>query len=65
MKRITVIESRNGYLVIDGEATTLELPSQLAKRTWSYNSLDVAIAQIRKVLKGWRQEAAAKAEEGE
>lgn len=65
MKRITLIESRNGYLVIDGEATTLELPGQLAKRTWSYNSLDAAIARIRKVLRGWKQEAAKQAEGGE
>lgn len=59
MQRLTIIESRNGYLVVDGEVDVREHPFDLAKRTWSFNSLDAAIAQIRKVLRGWREATAA------
>ena len=60
MQRLTIIESRNGYLVVDGGAADkYALPYDLAARTWTFNSLDAAIAQIRKVLKVWREDAEA------
>ena len=59
MKRITVVETRNGFLVVDGEAESYETSRTLAKKSWSYNSLDAAIAQIRRVLKSWREAAEA------
>ena len=55
VKRITIIETRNGYLIVDGEATTFELPRDLAARSWSYGSIANVITQIRKVLSAWRE----------
>lgn len=55
MKKITVIESRNGWLVVDGNAEGLEYANQLAGKSWTFNSLDAAIAQIRRVLRSWRE----------
>lgn len=59
MQKITIMESRNGYLVVDGAADGFEKPSDFAARTWSFNSLDAAIAQIRKVLRAWREDTKA------
>ncbi len=56
MKRITVIETRNGFLVVDGsDCERYQTPMDLAHKSWSFNSLDAVIAQIRRVLKSWRE----------
>ncbi len=56
MKRLTIIETRNGVIVVYGEATRMETPGELAARSWSFDSLNKAIAQIRLILKQWRAE---------
>ena len=54
MKRITILETRNGVIILDGEADTLEIPHKLAGRSWSFNSLDKTVTQLRLMLKEWR-----------
>lgn len=62
MKRITIIETRNGVLVVDGDAADhYSRPEELAGKVWTFNSLDKAVGQIRSVLKQWRDVSAAKA----
>ena len=63
MNRITIIETRNGVLVVEGEIDAPERPRELASRTWSFNSLDKAISQIRLILKEWKDKAATEAKE--
>lgn len=65
VKRITVIETRNGFLVVDGlDCDGLRRPHDLAAHSWSFNSLDAAIAQIRRVLKSWREAKGEEAGDG-
>lgn len=54
MKQITIIETRNGVLVVEGDGRGLGL-SGVAQLSWSFNSLDAAIPEIRHILKSWRE----------
>ncbi|KKM87478.1 hypothetical protein LCGC14_1268550 [marine sediment metagenome] len=54
-KVISVLETRNGWLVVEGDAHGLSLPIDLASKSWSFNSLDAAIARIRRILKSWKE----------
>ena len=64
MRRIVIIETRNGVLVVDGEAHCMIEPKELAAKAWTFNSLDKAITQIRCVLTKWRDREAAQAAGG-
>lgn len=63
MKRLTIMETQNGVLVINGEGRGFV--EDLPDRCWSFNSLDKAIAHVRSVLRGWRETEAAKAKGGD
>lgn len=64
MKRLTIMETRNGVLVVDGDQRYLT-PEELVDKSWSFCSLDKAVTQVRTVLKGWRDGKAAKAKGGD
>ncbi len=55
--KITIAETRNGWLIVDGDMKGF-LAEYLPPKVWSYNSLDAAIAQVRRILKSWKAEQA-------
>ena len=56
MKQITVLETRNGCLVVDGDLGSLTLKYQVAA-SWSFDSVDAAIDEIRRLLDSWCETA--------
>jgi hypothetical protein len=57
MRRISIIKTRNGSLVVEGGVKSLEDTAELVQRSWTFNGINPAIAQIRKILEGWRNES--------
>ncbi len=55
MRLITLCETRNGWLIVDGELRPLGREEELPPRCWSFNSIDKLIAQVRLVAKGWKE----------
>jgi len=60
MKRITIIQTQNGCLIIDGEAATLS--AETIGNSWSYEigSYEIvghAVACVVSILEDWRRDA--------
>ncbi len=53
MRLITLCETRNGWLIVDGELKN-KREEYLPSRCWSFNSIDKLIAQVRVITKSWR-----------
>lgn len=56
MRQITIIATRNGWLVIDGDGSAFSLV-ELATLSWSFNSFEAVIAHMSLVLKSWEKES--------
>lgn len=52
---ITIAKSKNGWLVINRELSCVEHPKDMVPSSWTFNSLEKAIAQIRILMKEQRQ----------
>jgi hypothetical protein len=53
MKTITIAETKSGLIIVTGELGYTEKPHELFARSDSFNSVDKAIAHIRKAMKAW------------
>lgn len=49
--KITITTTQNGWLVTKGPVHSQLDPTELIPRSWSFNSLDAAIACLRKLMK--------------
>ena len=56
MRQITVLETQNGCLVVDGNSAGMAAP-YLIDASWSFDSVDAAIDEIRRLLDSWCETA--------
>lgn len=54
MRRFTISVTRNGWLVSVGEVKNYNT-EEVLQASWSFNSLDRAVAKIRELMKASRQ----------
>lgn len=63
--KLTIYETQNGCVVVEGgsELDYAKPATDFSSRWSSFNSIDAAIAHVRRVLKRWREKKQA-AEKG-
>ena len=57
MQRITVIESRNGWLVVEGSVEGSQSIDVLLARSWTFSSLCATATKVERILESWREAA--------
>lgn len=51
--RLTITKTQNGWLVVRGEVGSYVHSKEILEPSYSFNSLDKCIGQIRRIIKGW------------